>query len=111
MSREELLRDLIGFRRPVADVRLALGGFPWDSDELVTLTRANATDVLDRYLDGELSAGDLEAWADALELRDDVGFERESAPELGQLVFELANPLLASPITADMARVWRTRLT
>jgi hypothetical protein len=45
--------------------------------------------VLKKCRDGLISYEDLENWADAIELRDDIGFE---ADEMLEIIFELANP-------------------
>ena len=89
----------------------AVSKFAWDSEiELVTLSRASAAALLERYLQGELAEADLEEWANAVEGRDDIGFESEYKGLLGEFVFETANPELAAPISENYARLWVTRL-
>jgi hypothetical protein len=109
-SRVDALRDLIELRGSVADMTRQLRSFHWDSEKLVTLTRADAVRLLDRYLAATLSAGECEAWADAIEVRDDVGLELGRERDLRQFVFELANPALEGPLTRDTAEAWRVRL-
>ena len=89
----------------------AVRGLPWDSDgELVTLVRANAIGLLQRYIRGELTRSDLEMWADAVEARDDIGLEQGQEDVLRAFVFETANPTLAEPISPSYAHRWITRL-
>ena len=76
-ARRDLLADLVELRRAPTMAAAAVRGLPWDSDgELVTLVRANAIGLLQRYIRGELTPSDLEMWADAVEARDDIGLEQ-----------------------------------
>lgn len=110
-SRRAVLLDLIALRGPLGSIVAAVRQFPWDSKvDLVLLTRDHAAALLSRYLRGELSAADLEHWADAVESREDVGFEQGSERVLRALLFELANPLLAEPISDSYVNRWLTRL-
>jgi hypothetical protein len=69
-----------------------LRAYGWDAnDELVLLTSADATRILERYFGGELTAKQVEHWAELVELRDDVGYEARWSDELRRLVFLLAN--------------------
>jgi hypothetical protein len=106
-QRQQALRDLLELRVPVNMATGALARFGWDSEqELVTLTRADATRTLTRYLTGELSADDVEQWADALEVREDVGREPGFGDELTELLFQLATPEVAGKITPETAKHW-----
>jgi hypothetical protein len=109
--RRELLTDLIEVRRPLSESLAAVRGLPWDSDvDLVILTRSHVVELLGRYLNGELDAVGVEAWAEAIEVRDDVGAEPGHEDVLRQFVFETANPLLAEPVTEAGARRWLEQL-
>jgi hypothetical protein len=61
-------------------------------------------------LEGELTTADAEQWANAVEGRDDIGFEQGYEELLRTFVFEVANPVLAEPITENYARAWKMRL-
>ena len=103
--RVRALRDLVRLRRPVPDAAAALAAFDWDSDEeLLTLTRADAIRVLTAHLDGTLTDTDVTTWAETLEGRDDIGFEPGHDDTLKNLLFDLATPELAEPLTPDTAR-------
>lgn len=111
-ERHSLLLQLIhGEDRP-RDLAERLRAFGWDSDEeLVVLTRADAIGVLRRFQAGGFSAEDVEQWADAIEGRDDIGFEPHAQSLLGELLFELANPALTEPLTPELAAAWIDRLS
>ena len=106
-ERIRLLRDLIRCALPVAVTAEALSRLPWDTEEpLVVLTPSRCVAVLDRFLRGELSPGQVEEWADALEVRDDIELESEIVEET---VHCLANPVLVGPLTAAAAVELRSR--
>src|SRR5262245_50269570 len=49
--------------------------YPWDSEHvLAVLTPEKASNLLSRYLSGELNSAQVEGWADAIEVREDIGF-------------------------------------
>jgi len=107
-ERIKALRDLIELREPIPVAISRLRHFPWDSDaELVTLRGSDLIRILDKYLHGELSSTDVEEWAEALEGRDDIGYEPRLSDALRQIIFELANPLLTTPIEPARARRWK----
>lgn len=109
-ARVEAIWDLIDIRRPVFDAVAALGSFEWDAPrELVVLTRGHVTAAIQRCLDGTISLEELRAWAEALEGRDDVGFE-EGGVDMREAVFELATPeLFGEPTTTISELLERLR--
>lgn len=99
-SRKELAERLVRFDAPLAPTLSALQEFGWDCDEpLVTLDASSVRSVLQRYLSGSLTAGDVEAWAEAIECRDDVDCSR-----FRDVIHELANPLLTRALTPATAQ-------
>jgi hypothetical protein len=99
-DRTATVTELVAFARPVADILQELAAFGWDShQELTTLQPAHVEAVLNRFLSGELSATEVEDWANAIECRDDIGFDRVAA----DAVDELANPLLTRSLTRQSA--------
>jgi len=110
-QRKRVLQDLVMRRRPVSEALLRLETFPWDSEtELVTLTRADALRLLDEYLRGELTSDSCEEWADAIEVRDDIGMEEGFDDLLKSFIFELANPAINERLTQSKAEQWKGRL-
>jgi hypothetical protein len=110
-ERTEALRDLIELREPIPSAISRLRQFPWDSDtELVAVGRNDLIRILDKYLAGELVDAQVEEWAGALEGRDDVGYEFHPGGALKQIIFELANPLLTTPLEPARACNWKETL-
>lgn len=111
VARTQALEDLIAAKSPLQQTLQAVKRFPWDSErELVELTAAKATSVLELYVDGGLNAKEVTEWAEALEGRDDVALEERNKELLKTLLFELSSPELAEPISVAMAQQWKQRL-
>ncbi|WP_157577019.1 hypothetical protein [Saccharomonospora iraqiensis] len=111
LARTVALHDLIELRKSVfeAVARLSVLGVNQD-EELVRITPLAVTRVLDGYLAGELSSGEVEQWAEALFMRDDVGFYEEHEYIMTLSLFRFSTPELTSPITRDVACAWKKRL-
>jgi hypothetical protein len=101
--RREALRDLVLLASPVANAQHSLTDFAWDSDELLMLDKQHVLAVLRRFETDELVAAEVEAWANAIEMRDDIGYDRETA--VWDVLYELANPTLTEPLTRERADV------
>ncbi|MCB9877501.1 MAG: hypothetical protein H6835_07870 [Planctomycetes bacterium] len=105
-DRTQALRDLIECRPPVAAAAARVAEFPFASDrELIHLTPDHLVAVLHRFIRGELTSHDVETWADALELREDVG----CPPELGDALFVLSSPEINGLLTTTLATEMITR--
>lgn len=98
-DRQRHLRDLIAFRGSIEDLIQTVAGLPWDAErELVALTKGDLVKVLGRYASGELSAEQVEAWANLIEGREDIEMDSEGRGPIAQAIQVLANPLLEGPL-------------
>lgn len=103
-QRQELLDKLLAFERPIEEIESSLAQFPWDSQkELSFLSLSHISNVLRRYVQGTAKASEVESWANAIEGRDDIGFDSGDKPLIRELLHELANPILAEPLTSKRA--------
>jgi hypothetical protein len=110
-DRRELVLDVIQIRRPLHAAIEALAQLPWDCEqELALVGRPDALRVMRRFLSGDLTSTEVEDWANALEARDDVGFDDDARDLVEDFIFTMANPLLTEPLTAPTARAWEARL-
>jgi hypothetical protein len=92
-TRLAVLKSLIGLVDPIDELKNDLSHFSWDSEEeLVGLTVSDLTGVLNRYIEGFLNEETLAEWANAIEGRDDIGFEKSSHEALRNAINILANP-------------------
>jgi hypothetical protein len=111
VARVAALEDLVSLRLPPAEAKRRLHAFGWDSDdELVALTRGDLIHVLDEYLLGSLTDEEVGLWANAVEGRDDIGFEEDFEAVIKDMVFQLATPEITTPLTPAAALEWRRRL-
>jgi len=111
-DRYDILQDLLDLRTPLPQAVAAVKELAWDSDvELLLLTRRQVSDRLRGYLDGLLTAADLETWANTVECREDIGYESGAEELLAEFLFEVANPVLSNEISTAVAADWISRLT
>ena len=87
-----ILLDLIHFKNNIDTLRNMLSQIGFDSEtELVSMSRDNIVEILQRSLDKKISFLELEEWANLIECREDIDFEDEKTQEM---IFKLANPYL-----------------
>lgn len=98
-----LIIELVTLSRPLDEVLRELSQHHRDLDsELVRLDRSHIETVLRRYLAGEIDEATVETWANAVDLRDDIGAP-DGDEALKNALFELANPGAAAPLTPARA--------
>ena len=111
MDRKSIIASLIGFDKPLNDLRRELAelGWDWDADPLTVLTRQNLAAMIDRFLIGELDAETIESWANLIEGREDIVFESGCEATVAEALHDLANPELSGRLDAIATEV-RARL-
>ena len=101
-ERKKALDALLGFEQPVEQLRTALAAFSWDAaTELAFLSSSHMANALSRFIGGNTAATEVQAWANAIEGRDDIGFESANEQLLRELLHELANPVLTQSLTRE----------
>ena len=107
--RSAQLNELLAFDRPLAEVLSAVSALGWDAtDTSVTLAAHHIVNILKRFLAGQLTVTQVEAWANAVECREDIAYVPGSL--VGAALHELANPLLTCPLTEHTAHQLVARL-
>lgn len=107
MERTDLLKDLLEYKGNISFLSKALQTFSWDSEELVQFRVAQLATILNRYISGELTATDIESWANLIECREDIGYESAA---LKEAIHDLANPALSAPLNHSEAKKLLQRL-
>src|ERR1700758_5303847 len=101
-DRASVLNSLIQPDRPIDQIRAELRTFPWGHpNELITLTAEHIRSVLTRLTSGTLSADTVCKWADAIEMREDIGYEERYHEEIVEAISALAYPLLNGALDPD----------
>jgi len=101
--RTSLLRTLVEYHLPVDSVLAELAQLTWDVDTpLLRLTSLDIQNILSRFIAHELSAFQVEDWANVIECRDDIDLSGESQ-EFAEIILRLANPSLHEPISIKLA--------
>jgi hypothetical protein len=99
MDRVEALKQIVRFGDKREIAYSALASFPFDSEvELVKVTKEDLANVLNKFLLNEITADDLELWANFIECRDDLNYA-----EIEDYIYALANPVLVGEI--DMIKI------
>lgn len=105
MNRENYLNQLISMSRKVCDINNDLAQYPWDSvNEMIFIRKEHIYKALKKFLHNEINADELELWANAIEGRDDIGYEKCYADELRDIIFKLANPEIAGEATKERVK-------
>ena len=87
-----ILLDLVHFKNNTDTLKNMLSQIGFDSEtELVSMSRDDIVEILQRSLDKKISFLELEEWANLIECREDIGFEDKKTQEM---IFKLANPYL-----------------
>ena len=87
-----ILLDLVHFKNNIDTLKNMLSQIGFDSEtELVSMSRDDIVEILQRSLDKKISFLELEEWANLIECREDIGFEDEKTQEM---IFKLANPYM-----------------
>ena len=96
-TRKEILTDLILYRKELGTLQEELSIYAWDSNTpIVIITITEVKEVFNNYLNDNISNEELEDWANAIEMRDDIGFGSENIKEI---IFNIANPILTQSIS------------
>ena len=91
-NKTSILLDLVHFKNNIDTLKNMLSQIGFDSEiELVSMSRDDIVEILQRSLDKKISFLELEEWANLIECREDIGFEDEKTQEM---IFKLANPYL-----------------
>ncbi len=111
VDRAELLASLLEAPERCGEIMTKLRELGWDADdELAQLSRNHLISVLEAVDSGRLSQTDVEAWANAIEGRDDVGREHGHEAVVSEALHWLANPMLEGEATPSAAQHWLRRL-
>jgi len=111
--RAEILEQLVRFEGPTAPLMRELRsfGWDWDGEPLLILKKEHFLRVIDRYLAGEISASQLQEWAENLEVREDVAFDEKERDMVDPVFFRIATPEINDPLTPEVVRQMRRELT
>jgi hypothetical protein len=94
MNRVEALAQIVTFGPERDNAYLELVKYSYDSDvELFEVSESKLSGVLIMSISGNISDDELEDWANFVECRDDLDYER-----IEGYIYALANPLLIGGI-------------
>jgi hypothetical protein len=112
--RAEILEELVRYEKPSEPLMRELKSFGWDWPEgapLVVLKKEHLLRVIDRFLADEITAAQLQEWAENLEAREDVAFDPKEEELLDDVFFRVATPFINETLTKEAVRMMRDELT
>ena len=112
-GRKDFLIELIEYRHPMNEILNYINTFPTEEsdDYVVLLTRAHLISVLNRFLNGDLSAQQVEEWADHIGFINEIGEEEGYFEKIRQTLISLAiMPIDGIWLTQKQAREFIEKL-
>ncbi len=107
-KRMELLEDLVVMKQPIDETLVELSKYSWDSEGIYyIILKKHVVHILELALNGKVTYGIIDDWANAIECREDLDFESE---QLKEVVEELANPVLYGELNNNTIRNYLDRL-
>jgi hypothetical protein len=104
-DRTTTVRALIELAAPLETIAGRLGQLPWDFEgKPVELRSEHLERILCDFLNGAFAAAEVERWANLVECREDIDFEAGRKQWIGEVVHELANPVLTQALDRERAR-------
>lgn len=102
IDRISILDSLINFSESLDLLSAKLSSFSWDYTERpVILSTEHLINVINRCLLGKLSITDIETWANLIECREDISYEKSNLEEIDRAIFMLANPDLEGELSTE----------
>lgn len=105
-ARVSALQDLVEHRVTAAASAALLAAFPWDSDELVELTADHLLGVLEDLRAGKIDGPEVVAWADSVDMRDDLGREPGAEDVVNEALVEMSSPELFGDLSETVPGAW-----
>lgn len=101
----KVLSDLVGFSEPLSNISNELSKLDWEYEGEPFIIRAiQIIEVLQRYVSGEIESIEIEEWANLIECREDIEFEKDKRNMLENAIYQLANPVLEGDITPEICK-------
>lgn len=107
-TRKDILIDLVRNENDIPRLTRELSHYPWDSEDILyTINSEDIRTILEIYLENTLDPKTLEDWANAIECREDLGFESAG---LQEIINELANPVLFGSLSHERIAAYKDKL-
>jgi hypothetical protein len=111
--RAEVLQELVRYEKPTEPLMRELKSFGWDWSDapLLVLKKEDLLKIINRFLSGEISATQLQEWAENLEVREDIAFDEKESELIDDVFFRLATPEINEPLTSESVQRMKDELT
>lgn len=111
-NRIETVHRLIKINAPLPKTITELKDFPWDYDGTpATLYLEDLMSACSQLLTSTITDAELEEWANAIESREDICFEKNHSSEIKNFIYSLANPYLVNKTMHEIAKTMLIKIT
>ena len=99
-NRSKVLDDLLNLKRPLLEIQKDLAQLEWDSnDKICVFDEKKLANILNEYINNNISEQNLELWANMIECREDIQIDKRQEKLIKHIIFTLANPYLEGEIS------------
>jgi len=100
-DRLSIINDLVNLNKPIDDLLIILKKYSWDykGNEYI-ITSNHLINILEKNIKSQITKHDIEKWANAIESREDIGFDKNNK-YLSDIIYKLANPYLEGELTSE----------
>jgi hypothetical protein len=103
-DKSKVLNDLLNLKRPLLEIQEDLAQLNWDSnDKVCVLDGRKLENILNAYINNNVSNQDLELWANMVECREDIQIDERQKNLIKHIIFAMANPYLEGEINKPSA--------
>lgn len=101
--RIEALEHLLKFDKSIANLQSDLSEFSWDYDgQALVLSASQVNTILEQFVAGQHTEQEIEDWANLIECREDLEYEKPKSQEIEMVIQRLANPDIEGKITTEV---------
>ena len=105
IDRINILKCLISFSQPLNEISHNLANLHWDPEgEPFIVESIEIVQVLKKYTVNEINSLALEQWANMIECREDIVFQKSKENEIAHIIYYLANPELEGEVTPELCK-------
>lgn len=106
LTKGDALKRFINLEIPLWYLKATFDRFPKDDELIVLITKLDITSVLTHFVEDKIQLLALNEWAEIIECRKDIRYDASYEEQLKEIIFELANPDIFSPLTKERALNW-----
>jgi hypothetical protein len=109
LIREETFKNLINLEIPIRQLKTRLDQLPLEKEKMILITKSDVKSTLTKFIHDKVQLPILNEWAQLIESREEIVYDRSCSEQIRQLIFELGNPDLHNTFTKQKAFEWMSK--